>query len=208
MSNATKYTIYFGDAKLVIANAVSAGCYSQLSADDLLSVSRAKIIKKVETDKFVTLLSSDPAATYELFASQFVEVHAAGGVVQAAGGEILMIRLRDRWDLPKGHVEVGESSRDAALREVAEETGVEACIVGDEPLMTTLHAYDTYGRWELKHTDWWRMRAETTSLRAQSEEGITDVIWCEQSKVDDRLKSSYPTIKAVIAALASVEIEM
>lgn len=201
MTNATQYTIYFGDAKLVISNALPAGCQSMLVADDGLSISRAKLIKKVETDKFVTLLSSDPAATYRLFASQFVEVHASGGVVEAEDGGVLFIRLRNRWDLPKGHVEVGELSHDAACREVLEETGVEAQIVGDSPLMTTLHAYDTYGRWELKHTDWWRMRAIKGELCAQQEEGITGVMWCMPSQLDEVLKESYPTIKAVVDAL-------
>ena len=201
MVNATKYTIYFGDARVEISASLPEGCSSQLSVDDRLSVSRAKVIKKVETDKFVTILSSDPEVTYRLFASQFVEVRAAGGVVEDEEGSVLMIRLRDRWDLPKGHIEKGEISRDAAVREVLEETGVEVCVVGDEPLMTTLHAYDTYGRWELKSTDWWRMRAATTQLRAQQEEGITDVVWCERSALGERLKMSYPTIKAVIDAL-------
>lgn len=30
------------------------------------------------------------------------------------------------WDFPKGHIEEGESSKDAAIREVEEETGVKA----------------------------------------------------------------------------------
>lgn len=201
MDNATRYTIYFGDAHIVISASLPDGCSSQLSVDDSLSVSRAKVIKKVETDKFVTILSSNPAATFRLLASQFVEVRAAGGVVEDAKGRVLMINLRDRWDLPKGHIEKGEASRDAARREVLEETGVEAYIVDDEPLMTTLHAYDTYGRWELKRTDWWRMRAATTQLQAQKEEGIVDVVWCDDEELDERLKSSYPTIKAVIGAL-------
>lgn len=201
MLHSEEYTIYFGDAKLVITSSLPDNCDVWLEVDDDLSVSRAKVIKKVETDKFVTILSSEPEKTYRLFASQFVGVHAAGGVVESEDGSVLMIRLRGRWDLPKGHVEAGEASRDAALREVCEETGVEAYIIGDSPLMSTLHAYDTYGRWELKQTDWWRMRAVAGRLAAQSEEGITDVEWCSAEELDERLKSSYPTIKAVIDAL-------
>ena len=38
--------------------------------------------------------------------------------------EILLIYRNGVWDLPKGKIEFGESYEDAALREVAEETGV------------------------------------------------------------------------------------
>jgi bis(5'-nucleosidyl)-tetraphosphatase len=36
----------------------------------------------------------------------------------------LLMRHRDRYDLPKGHVESGESDLDCALREMNEETGI------------------------------------------------------------------------------------
>lgn len=38
--------------------------------------------------------------------------------------------LKGRWSLPGGHIEAGEMARDAATREVCEETGVEADIEG------------------------------------------------------------------------------
>jgi len=37
----------------------------------------------------------------------------------------------DDWSLPKGHVDAGETWRETALREVLEETGIAAEIVGD-----------------------------------------------------------------------------
>jgi len=56
--------------------------------------------------------------------------HSAGGVV-ARGEELLLIATagRKRWQLPKGHIEPGESSEQAALREVREETGVSGRVV-------------------------------------------------------------------------------
>jgi len=38
--------------------------------------------------------------------------------------EFLLMRHLDRWDLPKGHVDRGESEMQCALRELEEETGI------------------------------------------------------------------------------------
>lgn len=197
------YSIYFGDTEVVIATKSPDARYSQLEVDSLFTISCAKIIKKVETDKFITIVTPDPEATFESLKSQFKFVFAAGGAVESENGELLMIELRSRWDLPKGHIEAGESEREAALREVEEETAVKAEIVGNEPLAVTWHAYNTYGSWELKRTSWWRMRATKGCVKPQSEEGISNVVWCAKSEVEERLKKSYPTIKYVVETLYS-----
>lgn len=38
----------------------------------------------------------------------------------------LLMKHRTRWDLPKGHVDPGESDVECALRELEEETGISA----------------------------------------------------------------------------------
>jgi 8-oxo-dGTP diphosphatase len=60
---------------------------------------------------------------------------AAGGVVvdRRDGTPRVLVVHRpayDDWSLPKGHVDAGEATTAAALREVAEETGVAAHIIG------------------------------------------------------------------------------
>jgi 8-oxo-dGTP pyrophosphatase MutT (NUDIX family) len=40
--------------------------------------------------------------------------------------EFLLMKHSTRWDLPKGHVDAGESDRECALRELEEETGISA----------------------------------------------------------------------------------
>ncbi len=40
--------------------------------------------------------------------------------------QFLLMRHRNRWDLPKGHCETGESLIETALRETDEETGIPA----------------------------------------------------------------------------------
>lgn len=59
----------------------------------------------------------------------------AVGVVCLRGQDVLLIR-RGRaprlgeWSLPGGRIEAGERARDAALRELREETGIEARLLG------------------------------------------------------------------------------
>ena len=59
----------------------------------------------------------------------------AVGVVCLRGDEVLLIRRgtpprQGEWSLPGGRIEAGERAVDAALRELREETGIEAEITG------------------------------------------------------------------------------
>ncbi len=61
--------------------------------------------------------------------SEVVKEPTAGGVVWrrgAKGGiEILLIQdAKNRWTIPKGHIEPGETAKQTAEREICEETGL------------------------------------------------------------------------------------
>jgi 8-oxo-dGTP pyrophosphatase MutT (NUDIX family) len=55
--------------------------------------------------------------------------------------EVVLVRPagRDKWVLPKGHVEQGESVLEAALREATEETGLQ--VVAGDPLGDVAYVY-------------------------------------------------------------------
>jgi ADP-ribose pyrophosphatase YjhB (NUDIX family) len=61
------------------------------------------------------------------------EISAGGLVIDPSGALGLLIGRHDKrgrtlWSLPKGHIEPGETPEEAAIREVAEETGIESAI--------------------------------------------------------------------------------
>ncbi|HEY4898577.1 MAG TPA: NUDIX hydrolase [Candidatus Nanopelagicaceae bacterium] len=69
------------------------------------------------------------------YAKRVDEVSAGGLVIDGTGTKGLLIGRRDLkdvsrerllWSLPKGHIEVGETPEQAAIREVAEETGIQS----------------------------------------------------------------------------------
>jgi ADP-ribose pyrophosphatase YjhB (NUDIX family) len=50
---------------------------------------------------------------------------SAGGVVLNPDGDVLAVNQNgDSWSLPKGHIDPGETARQAAEREIAEESGI------------------------------------------------------------------------------------
>jgi 8-oxo-dGTP pyrophosphatase MutT (NUDIX family) len=69
------------------------------------------------------------------YAKRVDEVSAGGLVIDETGTKGLLIGRRDLkdatrerllWSLPKGHIELGETPEQAAIREVAEETGIQS----------------------------------------------------------------------------------
>lgn len=55
---------------------------------------------------------------------------SAGGVVIKDKSEVLLIKNPSNiWTFPKGHIEKGETKEEAAIREVKEETNIDAEIV-------------------------------------------------------------------------------
>lgn len=135
---------------------------------------------------------------------KYIFVKAAGGIVRDGNGRLLLMRRYDRWDLPKGKVEPGETLAQAALRETEEETGITNVIL-KHLLLKTYHIYDLYGGWHFKQTSWFDFLqapvAREEELVPQAEEGITEVGWYDEPEWVSMLKGSYATMNVIIRQL-------
>jgi 8-oxo-dGTP pyrophosphatase MutT (NUDIX family) len=106
---------------------------------------------------------------------------AAGGVVVRLNGGapgLVLIRTEregvSRWSLPKGHYKKRESTEQAALREVREETGLVVEIVAP---LGTLDYWFTEGRFKYhKFVHFYVMRATGGSLDAHDHE-VAEARW-------------------------------
>jgi 8-oxo-dGTP diphosphatase len=98
-------------------------------------------------------------------------IEAAGGVVRRGERVLLVHRPRyDDWSLPKGKLDSGESSEDAALREVEEETGLR-CHLGRE--LPSIRYEDRKGR--PKQVRYWEMECDSGEFTPNDE--VDDVRW-------------------------------
>ena len=199
------YTLYFADKVTVFAAEKQNDAGETLMLEDSERLSRERLLEQLSRCNRVTVVSRECERVFEDFRSQFAWVEAAGGVVENRQGEWLLIYRNGRWDLPKGHLEVGESLPQCAAREVSEECGLDLSEieVGDF-ICTTLHFYffRKTGRWEMKRTTWYGMRYRAAArLVPQSEEGITQVRWMTRAEAREASAGSFRTIADVISKI-------
>jgi len=146
--------------------------------------------------KGVNLYTPDLESGWKDFLKSFHTVSAAGGLVLNPNKEILFIFRSEKWDLPKGRIESGESIEEAAIREVEEECGIFNLKLV-KPLITTYHTYFQDGL-KLKETFWFLMTSDSEeTLVPQLEEGITIAVFKNQTAITKALQNSYKNIELV-----------
>ncbi|HLV14095.1 MAG TPA: NUDIX domain-containing protein [Xanthomarina sp.] len=166
----------------------------------LKTVDLNKVVKELNKTSLneVRLIHDDEDKLLKKFLKKLPNVVAGGGKVYNDKGEILFIYRNDKWDLPKGKTEKKEAIELTAIREVEEETGVKGLKIV-KPLETTYHIFRRNGRNKIKITYWFEMKTSYDGvLTPQENEGITEVSWLDDTKVQKALENSYANIKLLI----------
>ncbi len=103
-----------------------------------------------------------------------------------------LIARRDRrgrllWSLPKGHVEDGETAEQAAVREVAEETGVTGRVLGR---LGTIDFWFVAGRVRVHKTVHHYLLLRTAGELSDADVEVAEVAWVPLARVPGLLAYS------------------
>jgi len=132
------------------------------------------------------------------------EVFSAGGIVYYKD-KILMLRKKNGdWVLPKGRIEDGETLEETAIREVKEETNVDAIIL-DYIGITSYSFSNFWTEYQMinKTVSWYLMEARSFDLEPLKDEGFVQAAFIESDKVvriakyDDERKVIIKAIEAI-----------
>lgn len=96
--------------------------------------------------------------------------------IEGRGRVLLILDPYGKWALPKGHLEGEEAPREAALREVREETALEGVELGPE-VETVSWSFRRGGVRIDKVCTFYLMRSPTGEARPNEAEGIAECVW-------------------------------
>lgn len=107
------------------------------------------------------------------------ELSAGAALFSSSGDTLLVIRVRSsHYELPKGHVESGESPQDAASRELCEETGLIDRLPAGEPLGDISYSFvDAQGREHSKRVQYFRFELPAGATFGARPRGTRELRW-------------------------------
>jgi 8-oxo-dGTP pyrophosphatase MutT (NUDIX family) len=199
MSMPQSYKVFIGSSFIQFGNEAENGVVFNNRFTNPTDEKLLELIQELELDNgFNVLVEGNTTENWASFNLHFKTIEAAGGLVRNEVGDWLFIHRNGMWDLPKGKLEKGESIAACAVREVAEECGIEEPTI-IRPLSTTYHTYILKGQRILKPTYWFLMKStDTSELIPQTEEGISEVKWIPTKEAIELAKDSFGSIREVV----------
>lgn len=167
--------------------------YEGLELEKYLKEVLDDFLKKADTNSIkINHIPFEKA--FDFMQKYFYYIEAAGGFIEK-NSKFLFIRRHNKWDLPKGKLEKGETIEQAAIRECEEECQVKNLKI-IKRLTSTFHIYKYKKGFALKQAYWFYMQTDyVQKLIPQTEESITEVDWFDTSIIEKKLlKDSYYTI--------------
>jgi 8-oxo-dGTP pyrophosphatase MutT (NUDIX family) len=196
---AQKYRIYINEKVILLTGSepAKAETYEKIDSQTFdLKIIYSWIVAHHSMRFYI--ICDDTKAYLKNIIANITLIEAAGGLVKNDEGNYLFIYRNDKWDLPKGKVEINEPVKLAAVREVEEECGIKVSKLGKK-ICKTYHVYINKGEVVLKKTHWFSMKHKGISkLKPQKEEGITDVRWFKKGYIDAILQNTFPSIVDVL----------
>ncbi|NLK43304.1 MAG: NUDIX hydrolase [Tissierellia bacterium] len=126
-----------------------------------------------------------------------IEEVSAGGVVIFSNTILLLKKFNGDWVLPKGRIEKNESIKEAALREVLEESGVRAEILNYIGMVHYKFKNLKDNKMVYKTVHWYLMKANSMDCVPQKKEGFVDALFVHIDKAEDLVR--YEDEKKIIA---------
>lgn len=174
--------------------------FFQLTAADtgLLEQIRSKFLSKHFEADITVFCGNEVDLVFDQFQDLFISAETAGALLCDPFGHMLFIYRNGHWDLPKGHLDPGESLEECAFREVQEETGLSQLQML-RPLAVSRHIYKWHKDYILKTNHWYLMRAQAAQkLKLQYSEGITDAHWVSRDKAESYLLKAYRSVREML----------
>ena len=100
---------------------------------------------------------------------------------------VIYRKKQDDYSFPKGHLEVGETLEECAIRETEEETG-RICRIIDFKELPVLSYIDSKGQNVEAH--YYLSYDEGSSLKVFDESLVHDILWLSLNEVECKLSSS------------------
>lgn len=151
-----------------------------------------------EINESINIYGTEEKEIFDNLSMSFHNIKAAGGIIFNGEEKLLIIKRLGYYDFPKGKVEKGESTEEAAKREISEECGILINDINILPyIQSSFHIYIQNNIPILKETFWYKANFyQKYKLTPQIEEDIHEILFIDKSELKNYInkEKSYPSL--------------